>query len=99
MKKKAPLKEILVFFSIIFMGFFTLFAYKGISRLHSLEKAIKEKEREIQLLKKKKQVLQQEIKWLQEKPEALEYYIKQRLFMKKKGEKVVVISRSPRRPN
>ncbi len=94
--KKNPLKGILILFSVIFLSFFTLFAYKGISRLRSLEKAIKEKEKEIYVLKKKKQALQQEIKWLKEKPEALEYYIKQRLFMKKKGEKVVVIARSPR---
>ncbi len=68
--------------------------YRDFAALKAYEERIEELKKEIASLEQKKRNLQLELRWLKESPEAMEYYIKERLRMKKKGEKVIVILES-----
>ena len=65
--------------------------YRDFAALKAYEERIESLRKEIARLEEKKRKLQLELRWLKESPEAMEYYIKERLRMKKKGEKVIVI--------
>ncbi len=68
--------------------------YRDFAALKAYEEKIEELKKEIARLEERKRNLQLELRWLKESPEAMEYYIKERLRRKKKGEKVIVILES-----
>ncbi len=88
---KSPLKTFLILLGALIIIIPTLFGPNGIRGILRMNKKIKEVKREIILLEKKRDRLKLEVSWLETHRDALEPFAKQRLFVKKKGEKVIVV--------
>lgn len=96
---KSPLKSFLILLGALIIIIPTLFGPNGVRGIVRMNKKIKEVKREIAILKEKRDRLRLEVSWLETHRETLEPFAKDKLFVKKRGERVfVIIEREEQNP-
>lgn len=88
---RSSLKSFLILLGVLIIIIPTLFGPHGVRGIVKMNRKIKDIKREISLLEKKRDKLKLEVSWLETHREALEPFAKEKLFVKRKGERVFVI--------
>ncbi len=88
--KSSFFKFILLILALIIL-IPTIFGNKGLLKILRTKKSIQEVRAEVLKLKKEKTDLEREIEWLKDHQDSLEPFAKDKLLLREKGEKVIVI--------
>ena len=95
-KEKASLfQSRLIVIAVVILLFITVLAFffgeNGIFEIIRIQKNIRDLEDHLDELEKEKSRLSAEIKYLKENPQALEKHAREKLWLMKKNEKVVIL--------
>lgn len=90
---KSPWKVFIVLIFALIIIITTVFGPTGVITIFKLNSKIKAVGKEIVLLEKEKERLKMEVEWLEKDKKSLEPFAKEKLFLKRKDEKVIAVIR------